>query len=349
MPRKIVATAEKIQDCPVFKAGDRMTFSLPELLTGECDAVCAIALADLLPWAIKLTAGGAPDGRVLLCRGCRGGRAQAGFVLESLGEVQRDPQQTRRLISLRVIPMFASLPDRELEKIGPMIQDVEFATGEEIITYGQPGKALMIITRGQVEVLKPGDEGGEKLLGFLSHGECFGEMSLLTGDPCSATIRAREPVRALMITKRDFDALLSRNAVLNKYFSKLLALRLNKMSKQFSDEKHSGVTGTLTMIGPAELIQAITVTSRTGTLQITSGSRQMRIFFHEGQIWHMDSDRDDDEEAFYEFLAWTNGQFNFEPAETPPESGRTVLKDTTSLLLEGMRRLDDAALESSAS
>ena len=47
--------------------------------------------------------------------------------------------------------------------------------------------------------------------------------------------------------------------------------------------------------------------------------------------------------------AWTSGQFNFEPAETLPEGVRTVLKDTTSLLLEGMRRLDDAALESSAS
>ena len=61
-------------------------------------------------------------------------------------------------------------------------------------------------------------------------------MSLLTGDPCSATIRARdEKVKAMIITKEDFDIVLSRNPVLNRYFSKLLALRLNKMSKQFTD------------------------------------------------------------------------------------------------------------------
>lgn len=346
MPRKIVANAEKVHDCPIFKTGDRMTFSLPELVSDESDAVCAIAMADVLPWTIKLTAGGKADDRVLLCRGCRGGRAQAGFVLESLGEIQRDPQQTRRLISLRVIPMFASLPDRELEKIGPMIQDAEFPAGEEIISFGQPGKALFVITRGQVEVLRPDDGGDEKLLGILSNGECFGEMSLLTGDPCNATIRAREPIRGLMITKRDFDNLLSRNAVLNKYFSKLLALRLNKMSKKFSDEKHSGVTGTLTMIGPAELIQAITVTDRTGTLRITNGADTIRIVFHEGQIWHMENEgaEEDSEEAFYDFLTWADGQFAFEPAEEAPASPRTVLKDTTSLLLEGMRRLDTAAM-----
>lgn len=342
MPKKIVIAAEKVHDCPIFKTGDRMSLSLPELLTEECDAVCAIALSDLLPWTIKLTAGGESDDRVLLCRGCRGGRAQAGFTLESVGELKRDPQQTRKLISLRVIPMFAALPDRELEKMSPMIQEVEFPSGEEIITFGQPGKALMIVTRGQVEVLKPNDDGSDKLLGILSHGECFGEMSLLTGDPCSATIRAREAVRALQITKTDFDNLLSRNPVLNKYFSKLLALRLNKMSKQFSDEKTAGVNGNLTMIGPTELIQAITVTDRTGTLEITNAERQIRLFFHDGQVWSIQANYGDgQEEAFYEFLTWTTGKFNFENAELPPHADKSVAKDTTSLLLEGMRRLDE--------
>ncbi|MGE0713678.1 MAG: cyclic nucleotide-binding domain-containing protein [Planctomycetota bacterium] len=342
MPKKILAVAEKVHDCPIFKTGDRMVLSLPELITAECDAVCAIALSDLLPWTIKLTAGGEADDRVLLCRGCRGGRAQAGFRLESQGELKRDPQQTRKLISLRVIPMFAALPDRELEKIGPMIQEVDFPSGEEIITYGQPGKALMIITRGQVEVLKPNDDGSEKLLGILSHGECFGEMSLLTGDPCSATIRAREGVRALQITKRDFDSLLGRNPVLNKYFSKLLALRLNNMSKQFSDEKTQGVSGNLTMIGPAELVQAITVTDRTGTLEILSAEKQIRLFFHDGQIWSIHANfADGAEESFYEFLTWNTGKFSFENAEVPPDADRDAARDTTSLLLEGMRRLDE--------
>jgi CRP/FNR family cyclic AMP-dependent transcriptional regulator len=341
MPKKIVASVEQVHDCPIFKMGDRMTVSLPELLTDESDAVCAIAVSDLLPWTIKLTAGGGSADSVLLCRGCRGGRAQAGFHLESLGDVARDPARTRRLVSLRSIPLFASLPDRQLEKISPMIQDTQYEPGERIITFGEPGRALSIIVKGQVEVLKPGDDGQEKLLGILSMGECFGEMSLLTGDPCSATIRARDEVRALTITKADFDGLLARNPVLNRYFSKLLALRLNKMSKQFSDESGKAVTGNLTMIGPTELIQAVTVTSRTGSLKITSDDkRTIEIFFHEGQLWSIHASSGAPEEAFYDFLTWTTGQFGFEPAEKPAGE-RTFFKDTTSLLLEGMRRLDE--------
>src|SRR5690606_4060075 len=178
------------------------------------------------------------------------------------------------------------------------------------------------------------------LLGILSPGECFGEMSLLTGDPCSATIRAREHVKALTILKADFDSLLARNPVLNRYFSKLLALRLNKLSKQFSDETGKAVTGNLSMIGPTELIQAITVTARTGALKIVEGDRFVEVFFHEGQIWSLSASWPDVEEAFYDFLTWTTGQFGFQPAEKP-EGERTFFKDTTSLLLEGMRRLDD--------
>jgi CRP-like cAMP-binding protein len=341
MPRKVVASVEQVHDCPIFKVGDRMTMSLPELVSDECDAMCGIAIADLLPWTIKLTAGAGAADSVLLCRGCRGGRAQAGFHLESLGDVQRDPQRTRRLVSLRSIPLFASLPDRQLDKISPMIKDTEHPPGERIITFGEPGKALSIIVKGQVEVLKPGDDGQEKLLGILSPGECFGEMSLLTGDPCSATIKARDQVKTLTILKADFDSLLARNPVLNRYFSKLLALRLNKLSKQFSDETGKAVTGNLTMIGPTELIQAITVTARTGALKIVGeGERFVEVFFHEGQIWSLTASNPDGEEAFYDFLTWSAGQFGFQPAEKP-DGERTFFKDTTSLLLEGMRRLDD--------
>lgn len=343
MPRKVVASVEQVHDCPVYKVGDRMTLSLPEVSVDESDAVCAIAVADLLPWTIKLTAGAGAADSVLLCRGCRGGRAQAGFHLESLGEVQRDPQKTRKLVSLRSIPMFAALPDRQLDKISPMIKETEHEPGEQIITFGEPGRALSIIVKGQVEVLKPDESGQDKLLGILSVGECFGEMSLLTGDPCSATIKARDHVKTLSVLKADFDGLLAKNPVLNRYFSKLLALRLNKMSKQFSDETGKAVTGNLTMIGPTELIQAITVTSRTGTLKITAdGGKWVEALFHEGQIWCLSASQPDAEEAFYAFLGWTAGQFSFQPIEKL-ETERTFFKDTTSLLLEGMRRMDDRA------
>ena len=163
-------------------------------------------------------------------------------------------------------------------------------------------------------------------------------MSLLTGDPCSATIRARGDVRALTISKNDFDNLLARNPVLNRYFTKLLALRLNKMSQAFS-EAGGAVTGDLSILGPTEVIQAITVTDRTGRLVIRS-QQTFDMVFVQGQIHRIDAPIDG-EEMFYEFLTWTKGEFRFEP-DDDIDVERNFFKNATSLLLEGMRRLDEA-------
>ena len=49
----------------------------------------------------------------------------------------------------------------------------------------------------------------------------------------------------------------------------------------------------------------------------------------------------DGEEMFYEFLTWTKGEFRFEP-DDDIDVERNFFKNATSLLLEGMRRLDEA-------
>jgi len=170
-------------------------------------------------------------------------------------------------------------------------------------------------------------------------------MSLLTGDPASATIRAKDAVRALAIVKEDFDDLLAKNPVLNSYFSKLLALRLKQTNtaanKAFLEELEKGVSGQLSMLAGAELIQAITVTDRTGTLSIRDGKRTLDLYFHGGQITHIENNQGlESEEAFYDFLTWSKGSFRFSPGERP-DLVRTFKKDTTGLLLEGLRRQDE--------
>jgi uncharacterized repeat protein (TIGR04076 family) len=349
VPRKIIATVDSAKNCPIFKVGDKMSFALPEILTGESDALCGIAIADLLPWVIKLTAGGEGKDELLLCRGCRGGKASAGFIIERVGEIARDPKLTQKLSSLRTIPLFSSLPDRQLEKITPFLHEVEFTPGDEVMTAGEVGTALYVVMDGHVEVIKPSEEGTgqETVLATLAYGECFGEMSLLTGDPVTATIRAKSSVRALEIRKDDFDGLLSRNPVLNSYFSKLLALRLKKTSKQFLEEFEKGVTGNLQMLAAPELIQAITVTDRTGTLKVKDGKKWIDLYFKAGQIHNVETNIErETEEAVYEFLAWRSGSFRFEPGERSGKRG--FFKDTTGLLLEGMRRIDDAKMKPEA-
>lgn len=352
--KRIVATVKEHKACPLFKVGDRMTVELPGVVLDESHALCVLALADLLPSMQKLGAdrpamGAGPASGILVrsdklhqCRGCQGGKAVASF---GLGSEEAETAKTRvrlRVRSLKDIPLFAPLADLQLTKIAGQLREVAFTTGQEILHAGEPGRALYVVTMGHVEVVRREGES-ETVLAVMGYGETLGEMSLLTGDPVSATIRAKDLVTALEIRKDDFDTLLARNPGLNVYFTKLLALRLQKTSKAFLEELEKGLTGNLQMLAPPELIQAMTVTDRTGTLRVKDGKRSIDIYFKGGQIHAVDSNQvADAEEAVYEFMAWKVGSFRFEPGEREGFR-RTFARDITAVLLEGMRRLDMAA------
>ena len=75
-----------------------------------------------------------------------------------------------------------------------------------------PGDALYIVARGKVEVLTnglPGAEGSGGAIAVLGEGHAFGEMSLLSGGPRTATIRAVEDTDLLEISKDDFERLVA--------------------------------------------------------------------------------------------------------------------------------------------
>ena len=75
--------------------------------------------------------------------------------------------------------------------------------GEEIIRQGAAGNTMYVVQQGLLEVLVEGPDGPEQL-SILRPGDIFGEMSLFTRNPRTATVRARGPARVLTIDKRGF-------------------------------------------------------------------------------------------------------------------------------------------------
>jgi CRP-like cAMP-binding protein len=78
-----------------------------------------------------------------------------------------------------------------------------YRDGEVIIREGEPGDCMFVVQAGEVEVVQH-QEGQEVLLGVLAEEDIFGEMSLFTGEPRSATVRALGECRVLTIEKRSF-------------------------------------------------------------------------------------------------------------------------------------------------
>jgi CRP-like cAMP-binding protein len=101
---------------------------------------------------------------------------------------------------LTSVPVFAPLSEEEIEKVARASVKRIFAPGEAIVRKGQEGRSMFVITRGNVKVQIP-DQSGQKVINRLGPHDFFGEMSLLTGEPRSATVVAEDEVDVLEIRK----------------------------------------------------------------------------------------------------------------------------------------------------
>ena len=80
------------------------------------------------------------------------------------------------------VSIFKELSTESLEKISDKIQMHTFAKDNIIIKKGSPGVRLYLIKSGSARVVSESEEE-EFTIATIPDGKCFGEMSLLTGEP----------------------------------------------------------------------------------------------------------------------------------------------------------------------
>jgi len=115
------------------------------------------------------------------------------------------------LSSLRTIPMFSSLSDDELEILRPGLTVATFSLGETIMEEGKPGGRLYVLLAGQVKVVACHRLEEETVLHVMEPVEVFGEMSLLTDEPVSATIIATDYCHMLTLERDALEPILLKN------------------------------------------------------------------------------------------------------------------------------------------
>ncbi len=81
---------------------------------------------------------------------------------------------------------------------------IEFEPGQIIIGQGEKGDHLAYIRDGRVEVVREVN-GREEFVAELGQGDIIGEMSLITGEPRSASVRAIEKTSIFQINQRLFQ------------------------------------------------------------------------------------------------------------------------------------------------
>ena len=127
------------------------------------------------------------------------------------------------------IPLFAGLPRIELEQLTKTLQPCEFADQAILFQEGQTDDHCFILLEGQVEIIKALGDATERNLGVRSEGALLGEMSLFSlGGAHTATVRACSALKALKMTRPDFDALLHRRPSLAYQIVSSLSRRLEE-------------------------------------------------------------------------------------------------------------------------
>jgi signal transduction histidine kinase/predicted CoA-binding protein len=112
---------------------------------------------------------------------------------------------------LRKVPLFAELPDADLQRLCSMIKEVNLASGETLFAEGDPGEEAYVIAEGEIEIVKI-SSGRDVLLAVRTSGDVIGETALLEMAPRSATARARGPCKLLAIHKTLLDELVQSSA-----------------------------------------------------------------------------------------------------------------------------------------
>jgi CRP-like cAMP-binding protein len=85
------------------------------------------------------------------------------------------------------VDLFASLPPEMRNQIALAAPMAVYGSGETIVRQGEEGQSMFIVLSGEVRVVL---EPNRDEVARIQRGGYFGEMSLLTGEPRSATVVA---------------------------------------------------------------------------------------------------------------------------------------------------------------
>lgn len=135
--------------------------------------------------------------------------------------------------------------------------------GVEIFRKGEKGDDVIIILSGRVAVLD-----GNLNIATLSRGEILGEMSQLTSQAVSATVKTVEKTEVLSISGENFRKVLEENPSLYLYFLRLFSERLTKSNAARLQEVASAMSGTLDEMPQVELFQVFHMNNKTGVLTL---------------------------------------------------------------------------------
>jgi len=122
---------------------------------------------------------------------------------------------------IKKVPLFSKLNKKGLEDVAHLADELDLPAGKLMAEEGDRGREFFVLLEGEADVKK-----GDQSINTMRDGDFFGEIALVTHMPRTASVTATTPVRVLVITERDFAALLKRSPEISRGVAEALAERI---------------------------------------------------------------------------------------------------------------------------
>lgn len=128
------------------------------------------------------------------------------------------------------VPLFAHVSDRGLEAIVSAADELDEPAGKVLVSEGELRRELFVVLSGTATVTRGGRE-----LATLGPGDFFGEISLLSARPRTATVTAASDVRIMILAPSRFETVLASEPSVQRQVLSALGDRLGRLDTHALD------------------------------------------------------------------------------------------------------------------
>lgn len=132
-------------------------------------------------------------------------------------------------------PLFAGLDPSELGDLEAAMRRKEYGEGHVICRQGESAESLFVIVDGFARVLVD-----DRPVARLRRGDVIGEMSLVSGEPRSATVVAAVPTTAFELSRYGVAALIAEQPRILENLTRILSDRLAATTARVADSRTRG-------------------------------------------------------------------------------------------------------------
>jgi NTE family protein len=140
------------------------------------------------------------------------------------------------------VSLFAGLSEDALADVLASAGRLRFRGGDVLLAEGDSPRGIYVLEQGSVDVVITDSSGHEHLLDRLGPGSPVGEISVLTGQPITATVRAAEDVSVVLLEGGVLQQLGRRHPRLLENIAAILSDRLAKSDRRFVARELGRVT-----------------------------------------------------------------------------------------------------------